>query len=122
MGTLGLWIFGSFLVGFIGVGRKGGYLGALVLSLLLSPVIGAIIALLLPENGKKEREREMLDLQRQQAEALASIQKQAAPNATGAPSAAALSLPADPDARAARLKDLRDRGIITQEEFLSLIG
>lgn len=47
-----------------------------------------------------------------------------APVAPLAPPAAAptLSLPADPNARAARLKDLRDRGVITQEEFLSLIG
>ena len=31
-------------------------------------------------------------------------------------------LPADPNARAARLKDLRDRGVITQEEFMQQIS
>lgn len=39
-----------------------------------------------------------------------------------APERHSISLPADPDARAARLKDLRDRGAITQEEFLDLIS
>lgn len=39
------WIILSFIIAFIGSDRKIGYFGTLVLSLLLSPIIGAIFAL-----------------------------------------------------------------------------
>jgi len=39
------WVILSFIVAFIGSDRKIGYLGTLGLSLLLSPLIGAIVAL-----------------------------------------------------------------------------
>lgn len=39
------WIILSFVVAFIGSDRKIGYFGTLILSLLLSPIIGAIFAL-----------------------------------------------------------------------------
>jgi hypothetical protein len=37
------WIIGSILVGFAGINRKGGFLRAFLVSLLLSPLAGIII-------------------------------------------------------------------------------
>ncbi len=42
------WILISFIVAFIGRDRKIGYGGTVLLSLLLSPIIGAIFALASP--------------------------------------------------------------------------
>jgi len=39
------WLLLSVLVGFIGAGRNIGFFGALILSLILSPLIGGIITL-----------------------------------------------------------------------------
>ncbi|MGI4864147.1 MAG: SHOCT domain-containing protein [Janthinobacterium lividum] len=118
MGIFLGWLAFSFFVGLIGGERKIGFWGAFMLSLFLSPIIGLIATVLSKSNEDAKREAQMLALQQQQAAALASLQQSATPAAAES----ALVLPADPDARAARLKDLRDRGIITQEEFLTLIA
>jgi hypothetical protein len=47
-----LWIALSFIVGFFGSGKRVGYWGAFFLSLLLSPLIGLIIAILSPDEEK----------------------------------------------------------------------
>lgn len=113
------WLVFSFIIGLIGGERKIGFAGAFFLSLVLSPLIGLIVTVLSKSKSDMKREAEMMALQKQQADALVAMQQQVAPAAPQP--APALSLPADPDARAARLKDLRDRGVITQEEFMQQI-
>lgn len=46
-----LWVLFSFIVGFLGHGRKIGFAAALLISIILSPLIGFIIVLL---SGTKE--------------------------------------------------------------------
>lgn len=118
MGIFLGWLVFSALIGLIGAERKIGFFGAFFLSLFLSPIIGLIFTVLSKSNADVKREAQMLALQQQQAESLAALQQQAAPPAA----VPELSLPADPDARANRLKDLRDRGVITQEEFMEQIS
>jgi cbb3-type cytochrome oxidase subunit 3 len=115
MGAFIAWIFFSILVGSMGSGRKIGFAGAFFLSLLLSPLIGVIFTALSKSNADAQREAQMLALQQQQAAALANMQQKPAPPQE-------LNLPQDFNARAARLKDLRDRGMITQEEFMDQLG
>lgn len=43
MGYIVGWILGAILVGFAGLNRKGGYLRAFLIALLLSPLIGIIL-------------------------------------------------------------------------------
>ena len=50
------WIVFSFIVGFLGSGRKVGFFGALVLSLLLSPLIGLIITMMSKRKQDEIRE------------------------------------------------------------------
>jgi hypothetical protein len=119
METFFLWIILSFAVGFVGKGRKVGYGGAFLFSLILSPVIGLIIALISKEEGGEEYRQQVLETQRQQAESLRNLEARQQIEPTQKPEP---TLPADPEARANRLKDLRDRGVITQDEFLDLIS
>jgi hypothetical protein len=109
-----VWITLSFFIGLMGGERKIGFWGAFFLSLLLSPLLGIIFAALSKSNADAQREAQMLALQQQQAAALASMQQPASPQQA--------ALPQDYNARAARLKDLRDRGMITQEEFMEQLG
>jgi hypothetical protein len=41
-----IWVIFSLLVGAVGSGRSTGFIGALLLALLLSPIVGLIIVLL----------------------------------------------------------------------------
>ncbi|OSZ79551.1 hypothetical protein CAP35_15265 [Chitinophagaceae bacterium IBVUCB1] len=41
----GGWIVGAILVGFAGVNKKGGFIKAFILSLLLSPFVGLLLTL-----------------------------------------------------------------------------
>jgi len=43
--TIALWIIFSILIGLVGKDKSTGFAGALILSLLLSPIIGLIIVL-----------------------------------------------------------------------------
>ena len=58
------WILASILVGFIGSGRKIGYWGTFLLSLLLSPIIGLIFALASKRLADIEREEKLEGLAR----------------------------------------------------------
>jgi cbb3-type cytochrome oxidase subunit 3 len=109
-----VWITLSFFIGLMGGERKIGFWGAFFLSLLLSPLLGIIFTALSKSNADAQREAQMLALQQQQAAALASMQQPSSPQQA--------ALPQDYNARAARLKDLRDRGMITQEEFMEQLG
>lgn len=54
MGIFLSWIILSFIVAFIGSDRKIGYGGTLLLSLLLSPIIGALFAIASPKQEQKK--------------------------------------------------------------------
>jgi hypothetical protein len=64
------WIVFSLVVGFVGSSRNIGFWGAFFLSILLSPLIGLIIALTSKNMADEEFKRELLDTQRRQQEAL----------------------------------------------------
>ena len=49
------WIILSFIVAFIGSDRKIGFFGTLILSLLLSPIIGALFALASDRKSKESK-------------------------------------------------------------------
>ena len=70
MGIFISWIIFSFVAGIIGSGRKIGFWGAFLLSIILSPLIGLIFALVSKSNEKEEYEKEMLETQKSQQEAL----------------------------------------------------
>jgi len=52
MGIFILWIIFSFIIAFIGNDRKIGYGRTLILSLLLSPIIGALFAIASQRNSE----------------------------------------------------------------------
>ncbi|MBS1757402.1 MAG: hypothetical protein JSU03_09005 [Bacteroidetes bacterium] len=70
------WIIFSFVVGFIGSGRKIGFAGAFFLSLLLSPLIRLIIALVSKDKETEQYKKQVLETQQQLAEVLKNIQNQ----------------------------------------------
>lgn len=107
------WFILSLVVGFIGSSRKIGFFGAFIASLFLSPLIGLVIAALSKSNEDAAREAQLMQMQRQQSDALSQLQGQQQP----APAA----LPVDLHLAVARLRGLRDRGIISQAEFLEEI-
>ncbi len=76
MGIFLGWIIFSFVIGFIGSGRKIGFAGAFFLSLLLSPLIGLIITLVSKDKDAEQYQKQVLETQQQQAKALKSIQGQ----------------------------------------------
>ncbi|MFD2599864.1 hypothetical protein ACFSQ3_12975 [Sphingobacterium corticis] len=61
MGYFFLWIILSVVIGAIGSDRKIGFFGAFTVSLLLSPLIGGIIALASKRRSTEKFERELLD-------------------------------------------------------------
>ena len=69
MGFLLLWLFGCFFVGFVfGTARTIGFWGSFVISLILSPLLGLIITLFSKTKAEDNRQKEMLDLQKQNLE------------------------------------------------------
>ena len=66
MGIFISWILFSFVAAAIGSDRKIGFWGTLFLSLLLSPLIGIIIALASTKKSTIEFQKKMLDLQQRQ--------------------------------------------------------
>lgn len=50
-----LWIFISLLIGIIGSNKKVGFVGAFLISLLLSPIIGVLILLFLPNKEDENK-------------------------------------------------------------------
>lgn len=98
-----------------GRGRSGiGYFG---LSLVLSPVLGIIIVLVLPDLNKvaadreAERERRIAD----EAAHIATIRALQPPQSV----AQIASQPASVAEELTKLAELRDRGLLTPEEFIA---
>lgn len=101
-----IWILLAPVVGLIGSYRKIGFWGAVVCSLLLSPVIGLIITLLTGNLKEEEERKKMLELQKKQYKALSNLQQ----------SANVRSVMEE----LKHLKKLKDEGILTESEFNSL--
>lgn len=96
-----LWIVLSFIVAFIGSGRKIGFGFSLLLSLLFSPLIGLIIVAISKSKSSIEFENKMLDLQKLQTEAAHRL----------SPPPATLS------EKLETIRKLRDSGEISMQEF-----
>lgn len=106
MGFFFGWIVFSFVVGFVGTGRKIGFWGAFFLSLLLSPLLGLIITLVSKDESTEEYKTEMLNLQRKQQEDINKLKTQG--SYTSAPSVTEELI---------KLAELKYDGVITEEEF-----
>lgn len=98
------WIFGSVIVGFFGIGRKIGFAGAFLFSLLLSPVVGLIITLFSKTEDADKYEAEILETQRQQAQTLKEIKESAA-------------APANISDELKKIAELKEQGVISEDEF-----
>lgn len=94
-----LWIIFSVIVGFIGSPRKVGFGGALLWSLLLSPLVGLLITLSSKRLEDVEREMQTAQEAKKQTAALEAMR--------------AGSL-AD---QLQRLAEMRDAGAITEEDY-----
>jgi hypothetical protein len=101
-----LWILFSFFVGLIGSGRNIGFFGAFFLSLLLSPLIGLIFALVSESTSSRRHKEQMLKLQKEQAESLKTLNT--------APSAHS------PASELEKLAHLRTSGVISDTEYEKL--
>ena len=99
MGIFFGWIIFSFVVGYVGSTRKIGFWGAFLLSLLLSPIIGIIIAFASKSIEDEAFKAKVLSIQQNQ---LDSLNK--------------LSIVDQLE----KLKKLREEHLITDEEFLNL--
>ena len=102
------WIIFSFVVGFVGSGRKIGFFGAFILSLLLSPVIGLIIALISKDEADEAYKEKVLSVQKDQQEALKKISE--------IDNKKSISIADELE----KLKILRDDKLITEDEFQNL--
>jgi hypothetical protein len=91
------WLFFSFVIGFIGSGRKIGFGGAFFLSLFLSPLIGLIITLVSKNKEDEAYKEKTLKAQQDQQSATKSIADELE-----------------------KLKKIRDENSITDEEFHKL--
>jgi len=105
-----LWLFFSFIIGIVGSNRKIGYWNTFFISLLLSPLLGLIVALC----SKKENKIYYQDnIQKEK-----SCQSHAIPQKTST-SLQSISLSSITEGLE-KLKKLKDENVITNEEFLIL--
>jgi hypothetical protein len=105
MGIFLGWIIFSLIVGIIGSDRKIGFWGSFLLSLILSPVIGLIAALVSKNNSEDIYEKNLLKIQQS---TLNKLNEQEEPERK--------SLIEELE----KLSLLKEKNIITQEEFLNL--
>ena len=96
------WLIFSMLIGIIGSNRKIGFAGAFFLSLLLSPLIGLIFTLVSKSLSDEKYEKELLEVQRKQKEAIENLSQK---NASSVSS------------ELARTAELFEKGIINESEF-----
>jgi hypothetical protein len=109
MELLMIWIIFAVIVGAAASGRGRSVAGWIILSVLVSPLLSLILLVVMP-NLREQRTRE--EAHRQELQHLASIA--AGPGL--APRQASLPTEA-PMTTLTRLADMRDRGLITVEEF-----
>nr|DAT27576.1 MAG TPA: Short C-terminal domain [Caudoviricetes sp.] len=98
MGIFFSWIIFSFVAGAVGSGRKIGFWGAFLLSIILSPLIGLIIAF--ASSRKEPNEVKIV-------------------NNYTPPAHQALKMPDNSDviSKLNQANDLKEKGAITQEEY-----
>ena len=104
------WIIFSFIVGAIGDSRKIGFWGAFLASIILSPLIGLIITLVSKNKKEEEYKNNILKAQKKQQDALNRI----------AESKPIVKNDISIIEELEKLKKLKDDGIVTEDEFLSL--
>ena len=105
------WIIFSLVAGAIGSGRNIGFWGAFLLSLVLSPIIGLIIALVSKDKAQESYKKEMLETQKQQNAVLEQLQQQPTANQT-----TNLSIADELE----KIKKLKEDNHISEEEFQKL--
>ncbi|MFW5757731.1 MAG: SHOCT domain-containing protein [Bacteroidota bacterium] len=98
-----IWIIFALIVGSIGSGRKIGFAGAFLLSIIFSPLIGLIITLISPSESDVKYKNEMLSVQTQQKESIDKLVK----NKGTSNLVDELS----------KAKKLLDEGVLSNEEF-----
>lgn len=103
------WIIFSVVVGFVGSNRKVGFWGAFFLSLILSPVIGLIIALVSKDKNDEKYKNEVLKTQEAQREALEKLISTSTNNIEESTSSVADELK--------KMQELKESGVISKEEF-----
>ena len=103
MGIFFGWIIFSLVVGAIGSNRKIGFWGAFFLSLILSPVIGLIIALVSKDKDDEEYKQKLLHTQQKQQETLSNLES----------SVNKRSLSEELE----KIKKMKDEGLLSDEEF-----
>lgn len=96
------WLFFSTLVGLIGINRKIGFGGAFFLSLLLSPLIGLVFALVSKSLSEEKHENEVIALQQKQNKLLSNIDKGSASSITD---------------DLIKINELYEKGVIDKDEF-----
>lgn len=124
-----LWIALSVGVGFLANSRGRSGIGFGLLSLITSPLLGLIVVLVIRnETAHKEAEYERRRADEQRLEEVKALAAAAARGANAAP-AAAPAAPASPVAKFSapplfsvadeliKLAALRDKGLLTEEEF-----
>src|SRR5690606_22012552 len=75
MGIFFGWILLSFVGGMVGSGRKIGFWGGFLVSLLLSPLVGIIVALSSKSVSTDNAEKELVKQSQEQTKALGAIQQ-----------------------------------------------
>jgi hypothetical protein len=96
------WLIFSIIIGALGANRKIGFVGAFFLSLLLSPLIGLIIALTSKSIENEKYETEILEIQKKQQVTLENISQHNVSNIAD-------------DLK--KIKELLDSGVINHKEF-----
>lgn len=102
------WIILSFVIGFIGSGRKIGFGGAFFISLILSPLIGLIFALMSKTEEDEKYKQKILDTQKSQEESLKMLSK--------SNTIQKISIADEIE----KLQKLKNNNSITEEEFIKL--
>ena len=100
------WFVFALLVGAFGSSRTIGFWASFLLSIILSPLIGFIIALLYRSKDSVRREQQNMAIQLQQTETLKNI------NTNTAPRSVADEL--------SKIAELKEKGHISEEEYQRL--
>jgi hypothetical protein len=102
------WIILSFVIGIIGGNRKIGFLGAFLLSIFLSPLIGLIVTLVSKNEEDEKYKEKVFAVQQRQQEALKNI--------ADAQKTKSVSIADELE----KLRKLKEDNLITEDEFQSL--
>lgn len=116
-----MWIVFAVLIGFMADGRGRSGLGWALLSFILSPLLCFVILLVIPNLRQQEHQQDLArrEEERRQAQSQREHEKQLeALKALSASKPAQEAAPARSVAdEIAKLGELRDKGLLTQEEF-----